>query len=140
MNRPPAESTPVQAAALREFVAQVFGRAGVPEEQAVMLADLLVTNDMRGVFSHGTRQAPAYVDHFREGRPPPGPQHEVPHESPSTVIVDGGGGLGYFAAHRAATLLGPKALATGIAVALTRNHGHIGAAGIYARIPLEHGL
>jgi LDH2 family malate/lactate/ureidoglycolate dehydrogenase len=140
MNRPPVESTPVQAAALREFVAQVFGRAGVPEEQAAMLADLLVTNDLRGVFSHGTRQVPAYVGHFREGRLTPAPQIEVTQESPSTLMVDGGGGLGYFAAHRAATLLGPKALDTGIATALTRKHGHIGAAGIYSRIPLEHGL
>jgi L-2-hydroxycarboxylate dehydrogenase (NAD+) len=140
MNRPPDQSTPVPAAALREFVARVFERAGVPEEQAALLASLLVTNDLRGVFSHGTRQVPAYVDHFREGRLTPAPQVEVVQESPATLIVDGGGGLGYFPAHRAATLLGPKALATGIAAALTRNHGHIGAAGIYARIPLEQGL
>ena len=33
-----------------------------------------------------------------------------------------------------------KAQASSIAVATTRNHGHFGAAGIYARIPLAHDL
>jgi LDH2 family malate/lactate/ureidoglycolate dehydrogenase len=70
----------------------------------------------------------------------PAPEVRVTAESPTTVTVDGGGGLGYFPAHRAATLLGAKALEMGVAVALTRNHGHIGAAGIYSRIPLAHGL
>jgi LDH2 family malate/lactate/ureidoglycolate dehydrogenase len=61
-------------------------------------------------------------------------------QTPTTLVVDGDGGLGYFAAHEAATRLGPMAQQMGIAASSTRNHGHIGAAGIYARIPLELGL
>jgi len=140
MNRPPQQFTPVKPAGLREFAAAVFQSVGAPEEQAALLATLLVTNDLRGVFSHGTRQMPAYVGHFREGRLTPAPEVRVVAETATTLTVDGGGGLGYFPAHRAAKLLGAKALAAGVAVALTRNHGHIGAAGLYARLPLEHDL
>lgn len=140
MNRPPAEYVAVDAAALREFITAVFERAGAPPEQATLLADLLVVNDLRGVFSHGTRQTTPYVQHFREGRLNPAPQIGIVSETPTTLIVDGDGGLGYFPAHRAATLLGPKAQQMGIAAALTRNHGHIGAAGLYSRIPLEQDL
>lgn len=140
MNRPPDAFVPVAAPRLQEFVKAVFRRAGVPEEQAALLSGLLVTNDLRGVFSHGTQQTAAYVGHFREGRLTPAPEVRVVAETPTTLTVDGGGGLGYFPAHRAATLLGPKALEHGVAVALTRNHGHIGAAGIYSRIPLQHDL
>lgn len=140
MNRPPDNAVLLDAATLSAFVGSVFERAGVPSDQAAFLADLLVTNDLRGVWSHGTRQTSAYVEHFGKGRLNPAPTLEVTNESPTTLVVDGDGGLGYFAAHRAATLLGPKALALGIAAALTRNHGHIGAAGIYARVPLEQGL
>src|SRR4051794_7818949 len=140
MNVPPSEFVRVQPEPLRVFVREAFLRSGVPEEQAELLAGLLVANDLRGVFSHGTQQTWAYVGHFREGRLNPAPEVRVVQETPTTLIVDGGGGLGYFPAHRAATLLGPKALQTGIAAALTRGHGHIGAAGIYSRIPLEHDL
>jgi L-2-hydroxycarboxylate dehydrogenase (NAD+) len=62
------------------------------------------------------------------------------NESPSTLLVDGDGGLGYFAAYRAAQALVDKCKTCGIAAAVTRNHGHIGAAGIYSRILVENDL
>jgi LDH2 family malate/lactate/ureidoglycolate dehydrogenase len=140
MNRPPDEFVAINADPLRGFGGAVFERSGVPPDQAAFLADLLVTNDLRGVFSHGTQQIPRYVKLFREGGLNAAPEVQVAAETPATLVVDGGGGLGCFPAHHAATLLGPKALAMGVAAALTRNHGHIGAAGIYARIPLAHDL
>src|SRR5579872_3164216 len=42
MNRPPAESVAVPAAALRGFVTSAFERASVPPDKAAFLADLLV--------------------------------------------------------------------------------------------------
>jgi L-2-hydroxycarboxylate dehydrogenase (NAD+) len=140
LNRPPEEFVPVPPAALRTFTGTVFQRAGMPPPQAELLSELLVANDLRGVFSHGTRQATAYVGHFRGGRLNPQPAPRVTEEGPTTLTVDGDGGLGYFPAHQAATLLAPKAQAMGVAVALTRNHGHIGAAGIYSRILLASDL
>jgi LDH2 family malate/lactate/ureidoglycolate dehydrogenase len=140
MNRPPAEFTTVQPGVLREYVTQLLSSAGMGAEQAALLADLLVTNDLRGVFSHGSLQSAAYVDHFRAGRLNPTAEISIFSESPSTLVLDGGGGLGYFPCHQAATRLIPKAQASGISVATTRNHGHFGAAGIYARIPLAHDL
>ncbi|HZO88207.1 MAG TPA: Ldh family oxidoreductase [Chthonomonadaceae bacterium] len=140
MNKPPTEFTRIDPDALRDFVRTVFERVGVPTEQAAFLAGLLVTNDLRGVFSHGTQQVAHYVEHFQEGRLNPAPAPRLVQETPTTLIVDGDGGLGYFPAYQAATLLGLKAQEMGLAAAATRNHGHIGAAGIYARIPLERDL
>lgn len=140
MNRPPAEHVLVPPRELRDFVARAFVSAGMSSPQAKLLADLLVTNDLRGVFSHGTQQTPAYVGHFREGRLTPAAEITTLSETPATLVLDGGGGLGYFPCHQAATRLIAKAQTCGIAVATTRNHGHFGAAGIYARIPLAHGL
>ena len=94
MNRPPESFIPVPAAALRAFAAAAFERSGVPRLRADFLAGLLVTTDLRGVFSHGTQQVPAYVGHFRAGRLDPDPQVEVVAESATTLTVDGGGGLG----------------------------------------------
>jgi LDH2 family malate/lactate/ureidoglycolate dehydrogenase len=136
MNRPPAEYTLIPPDVLRDFITQVFVYAGMPSEQATFLAALLVTNDLRGVFSHGTRQAPRYVGHFRDGHLTPAAEITIVSETASTMVLDGGGGLGYFPCHQAATSLITRAKNVGVAVATTRNHGHFGAAGIYARIPL----
>jgi LDH2 family malate/lactate/ureidoglycolate dehydrogenase len=140
MNIPPQEFIRVAPGALREFVAAAFQKAGLSPDDAGLLARLLVTNDLRGVFSHGTRQVPTYVGLFRNGQLNPRPRVAVLSDTPATALVDGDGSLGYFAAYRAAALAAEKAAAIGIAAAVTRNHGHIGAAGIYSRIPLERGL
>jgi LDH2 family malate/lactate/ureidoglycolate dehydrogenase len=140
MNRPPAEYTLVSHEVLRPFVTEVFTHCGMPPAQAALLADLLVTNDLRGVFSHGTYQVTAYAGHFREGRLTPAADIVTLSETPTTLVLDGGGGLGYFPCYEAANRLVAKAQSVGIAVATTRNHGHFGAAGIYARIPLARDL
>lgn len=140
MNRAPAEFSLVPADTLRDFIRAVFEKAGVPAESAIFLTERLVENDLRGVFSHGTRQAKDYVRLFRDGELNPDPKIKVLEETPTTLIIDGDGGLGYHPSYQLATRLVPRAQAMGIAVGITRNHGHFGAAGIYARIPLEHDL
>ena len=88
MNRPPAEFTLVRADVMHDFVRAVFEKAGVPTEKADFLADRLTDNDLRGVFSHGTRQTPHYVSHFQKGELTPDPDVQVVDESPTTAIVE----------------------------------------------------
>src|SRR5260370_20458195 len=126
---PHANALHVPAAELRRYVAALFEAVDVPGEDAALLAELLVRNDLRGVVSHGTRQTSAYVDHFRSGRLNPRARPEVVAETPVTLTVAGDGGLGYFAAHLAAERVVAKAKALGLAAAGTRDHGHSGAAG-----------
>jgi LDH2 family malate/lactate/ureidoglycolate dehydrogenase len=140
MNVPPKEFIRVAPEPMRAFVKTVFEKVGMMEENAGLIAQLLVLNDLRGVFSHGTQQVPSYVGHFQRGELNPRPNVQVVSESPATLLVDGDGGLGYFPAYRAANEVVEKAKAQGIAAAVTRNHGHIGAAGLYSRIPLQHNL
>lgn len=140
MNVPPKEFIRVAPEAMRAFVKTVFEKVGMTEEHAGLLAELLTLNDLRGVFSHGTQQVASYVGHFQRKQLNPRPNVQVVSESPSTLLVDGDGGLGYFPAWHAAHAIVEKAKAHGVAAAVTRNHGHIGAAGIYSRVPLAHNL
>jgi LDH2 family malate/lactate/ureidoglycolate dehydrogenase len=112
----------------------------MPADKAALMGRLLTTNDLRGVFSHGTRQTAAYVSHFRKGELTPDPDVRLVKETPTALIFDGGGGLGYFPCYEAATRLCAKAKEQGIAVSVTRNHGHFGAAGIYSRVILQADL
>jgi len=134
LNVPPTDSIRVPSEALQTLVAALLERAGVGETDRALLAMLLVRNDLRGVFSHGSRQVATYARDIRDGKLNPRPTVAVVSESPATLVLDGDGGLGYFASYRAAQQLIAKTREIGISVAVTRNHGHFGAAGIYSRI------
>jgi L-2-hydroxycarboxylate dehydrogenase (NAD+) len=140
MNQPPQEHTRVAYDALLRFLAQSGRAAGMTEEGAAFLAGVLATNELRGVWSHGAQQMATYAGLMRAGTLNPRPAPTVARETPSSVLVDGDGGLGYFPAHEATLRVIDKAKRAGIAVGLTRNHGHIGAAGFYARMTSEHDL
>ena len=140
MNRVPSDAIRVQAAALRDLVRRLAIRAGAGEEQAALLAELLVSNDLRGVFSHGSRQMIDYGRLLRDGRLNPRPQVRTINESAATLLLDGDAGLGYFPCWEAASRLVTKAREIGVAVGVTRNHGHFGAAGLYTRVAAAAGL
>ena len=140
MNRVPIDAIRVTAATLHGLVRTLAERAGAGEAQAALLADLLVSNDLRGVFSHGSRQIKDYARLLRDGRLNPRPQVRTLDESAATLLLDGGGGLGYFPCWEAAQRLVTKAREVGVGVGVTRNHGHFGGAGLYTRVAAEAGL
>lgn len=140
MNQPPEEYIRVPYEQLRAFVTEAARTAGLPEQKADRLGELLANNDLRGVFSHGSRQIAAYTRLMRDGELNPDPQVQVLRETPVSVVVDGDGGLGYFPADHGTERAIEMAGQQGIAAMATRNHGHFGAAGLYARQALEEDL
>jgi LDH2 family malate/lactate/ureidoglycolate dehydrogenase len=125
---------------MQAFIAEAGRTVGLPLPKAALLANLLVTNDLRGVFSHGTWQMATYALLMRDGKLNADPQIHTVQETPVSLLVDGDGGLGYFPAYEGTLAMIEKVKAQGIAVLLTRNHGHFGAAGIYSRLTLGHDL
>ncbi len=67
MNFPPETFKRVSFRDLQAFVSQAGQAVGLPQEKADLLAELLVTNDLRGVFSHGSRQSATYALLMRDG-------------------------------------------------------------------------
>jgi len=140
MNLPPTEFIRVPHEQLRSFVSAAAQSVGLPPDKADLLGRLLSENDLRGVFSHGTVQITTYARLMRDGKLNNNPQVRVVQETAQTVVVDGDGGLGYFPAYQASLAAVDKAESNGMAIAMTRNHGHFGAGGIYARLTLGHDL
>ncbi len=137
MNLVPKEFIRVMPNTLRNFISEVFQKAGVSEINAVHIANLLVQTDLRGVFSHGTRQTPGYVGMMLDGKVNPKPNVRCIDESPTTAVYDGDGGMGHFSAYQAAAAAVKKAKEIGIGAATSRNHFHFGSAGKYTRLALE---
>lgn len=140
MNIPPQTYIRVAATDLRNFCGRLGRAAGLPSARADLLAELLTANDLRGVVSHGTRQLATYARLLRDGKLNPQPAVATVQETPTSLLVDGDGGLGYFPAYDGTRRVIDKALESGVAVLATGNHGHFGAAGLYSRLTLCHDL
>jgi L-2-hydroxycarboxylate dehydrogenase (NAD+) len=140
MNKTPEKYDLVAHERLSDFVVRACLHVGVTSAKAELLAELLTGNDLRGVFSHGTAQIATYAILFRDGVLNNEPNVQIVQETDTSLLVDGDGGLGYFPAHEGTGRVIEKAKERGIAIMMTRNHGHFGAAGLYSRMTLEHDL
>ncbi len=127
----------VRAETLRHFCQQVFERLEVPEEDSAITADVLVAADLRGIDSHGVARLKRYVDGLRAGRMIANPKVQVVKETPSTALMDGGGGLGQPIGVRAMRLAIEKAKGGGAGFVAVRNSNHYGIAGYYAIMALD---
>jgi len=128
----------VQAEALKEFCVQVFQKMDVPEDDARITADVLVTADLRGVSSHGVARLRRYVNGLRDGVMIARPDERVVTETPATALIEAGAGLGQPVSHRAMERAIRKALDLGAGFVTVRNSNHFGIAGYYAMMALEH--
>ncbi|MBT4496264.1 MAG: hypothetical protein HOC74_00995 [Gemmatimonadetes bacterium] len=137
-NRPPEKGMRLPAEEMQRLVAALFEKAGMSSEDAGFMGEILTQNDLRCVFSHGTRQTPRYIRKIQEGAVNPRPEIQTVSESPGALVLDGDGGLGYGPCYRGTEQAIAKAKNCGIAAVTTRNHYHFGAAGNYSRLALEH--
>ncbi len=139
MNRPPETFVLVSEERLLAFATACFEKVGLESDHAALISRLLVNSDLRGVRSHGTRTVNHYCRAFEEGRLNPRPHIRQVHETPTAVVIDGDGTLGYLPMVRATEAAIAKAKAVGIGMGLVRYIGHYGSAGHYARMCMEAG-
>jgi uncharacterized oxidoreductase len=130
----------IEAPLLTEFATSLLGAAGVPGEDAAIVASSLVGADLRGHESHGVMRLPQYVAFVERGAVQLGASLHIENETPALVVCDAQWGLGQVQAHRLFDLLVPRARALGVAVGAARNCGHIGRLGEYAERAADHGL
>src|SRR5207247_1952768 len=76
------------AGALERFATDVFARAGMPKADAVVVADVLVWANLRGVDTHGIMRVPRYVDLIENGDMNPRPAIAVRTETPASVLIE----------------------------------------------------
>lgn len=116
---------------LRAFTEAVFRHEGIPEADAALAADVLITADLRGIDSHGMARLPSYIGMLAEGRINPRPEVRVVRETPSTASLDGDNGLGLVVGPRANEIAMEKAERVGSGWVSIGNSNHFGIAGWY---------
>jgi LDH2 family malate/lactate/ureidoglycolate dehydrogenase len=127
--------------ALVRFVAGALRALGVEAPDAAVVADVLVAADLRGIASHGVARLVSHdVRRLRDGLMAAQPTVTVVRETPTSIVLDAGNGLGPPAAKRAMDRVIEKARDAGTAFGAVRNSNHFGIAGFYAMLALEHDM
>jgi LDH2 family malate/lactate/ureidoglycolate dehydrogenase len=124
---------------LNALTAAIFRAEGLPQADAMVVAESLVSANLRGVDTHGVARVPAYVERFRTRLVEPAPTIAVEARMPWAVAVDGGNGMGPVVAHRAMAEAVQRAERLGIGAATVRRSNHYGMASFYALQAVPHG-
>ena len=126
---------------LEKFMVEVFKGLGVPEDDAKISADVLITSDKRGIDSHGiNRLKPIYYDRIKEGIQNPVTKFDIIKEGPTTAVVDGNNGMGHVIAKKSMEIAIKKAKEFGMGMVAVKNSTHYGIAGYYVMMAAEAGM
>ena len=125
---------------LTAFCIEAMRLSGLNEEDARLTAEVLVTTDTLGTFTHGTRQLRGLLKNVRAGRISATAREEIVAEGPAWAIVDAHHAMPPAVSYRSMELAMGKARACGIAYVGVRHSSHYGAAGFYANLAAQHGM
>jgi LDH2 family malate/lactate/ureidoglycolate dehydrogenase len=130
----------VPAGRLTARATAILVAAGVPAEDARVVADSLVDADLRGIHSHGVNRLGIYVERLRAGGNRAEGEPAVVVEAPSLALLDGADLLAQVPSLRAVEIAVEKARATGSGAVCVRGASHFGAAGYWARLIADQGM
>lgn len=125
---------------LFDFTKAVFQQIGCREADADIATKVLLSADLRGVDSHGVARLSGYVRLWEAKRANTQPVIRILHETPSTAVVDGDGGLGLVVAPFAMQVAIDKAKQVGTGWVSVQNSNHFGIAGYHAMMALEQDM
>lgn len=126
---------------MEKFMVDVFKGIGVPEDDAKICAEILITSDKWGIDSHGTnRLKPIYYDRIKAGIQHPVTNFEIVKEGPTTAVVDGHDGMGHVIGKRSMGMAIEKAKKYGMGMVVVRNSTHYGIAGYFAKMAIDQGM
>jgi LDH2 family malate/lactate/ureidoglycolate dehydrogenase len=125
---------------LKNFIAEAMRAVGLPENDAAIVARLMVEADLTGADAHGIFRLPQYVRRIRGGGVNTRPVIEVNRTGAGTAVVDGDNGMGHLVMTRAAETAIALAREAGVAWVAVRRSNHAGPAGIYAEMIAAKGM
>ena len=116
----------VDAKALGDFIKQIFMAAGLGDEDAGAVAELLVHADLRNVRSHGVLRTVPYLEKIQGGGVLKDSAYPVIKETVNTAVIDAQGGLGALVGEKAVEICREKAKDHGISMVVVKNSNHFG--------------
>lgn len=134
------ETARYDAGRLHAHVAASARAAGVPPDDARVLADALVDADVHGAATHGVSRLAVYLQRVALGLIDPRAALGVERRRRAVLRVDAANGLGQVQAVRTLERLAPLAREYGVASATVRRSQHFGALSYYCNWAAERDL
>lgn len=122
------------------FMKDVFVHLGVPEADADICTEILITSDLYGIDSHGVGRLKMYYDRIKEGIQKPVTNLQIIKETETTAVVDGCHGMGHVIAYKSMKMAIDKAKKYGMGSVAVRNSTHYGIAGYYPLMAIKEGM
>jgi len=130
----------VQPNRLKEVAIHVLKGLNATDEEAALVAEILVQADMRGTDTHGVHLLTLLPDRVEAGMIQIPTSLKVIKEGETTTLIDGGNGLGQLATHRAMMINIQKAKKFGLGCSLVRNTNNIGSLISYTLMAAQEGM
>jgi len=131
----------VEFEVLENFMKDALKGAGVPEEDARIVADVLIESDKRGIDSHGIgRLKPIYIDRIDAGILNPETKIDIVKDEKAAAVLDGNNGMGHVVSKKAMAMAIEKAREYGVGMTAVRNSTHYGIAGYYSLMAVKEGM
>src|SRR5215470_14043033 len=130
----------VPASAVAGLITDALFAVGLPGADAAKVAEMMLEADLTGADAHGVFRLPQYVRRLRAGGINPRPAITVTETAAATALIDGDNGMGHLVMARAAETAITLARKSGIGWVGARRSNHAGSAGVYAALPLAHGM
>ncbi len=135
----PPGTVRIPAHRLREFVRDAFLSCGVPQVDSELIAEVLVTADLRGIRSHGVARIPYFLVRLERGTMNVHPKMTFRSGSDTTGLLDADNGIGIVAAERAMAEALVMARKHGSGFVAVADSSHFGYAGYWAERAMQHG-
>ena len=123
---------------LVNFTHKAYQAAGVPEDEASVVAALLVRSDLRGIGSHGLMRLPIYIKRLEKNYVRTKCQFEVLRQKGATAFVNAHGSMGHLVSQKAMELAIELARDHGIGWVTVMDSGHFGVTALFPMMALEH--
>ncbi|MGY3777942.1 ureidoglycolate dehydrogenase [Isobaculum melis] len=130
----------INKADLHRLIKNKIEKAGLTEEHATIVSDILTFADARGIHSHGAMRVEYYAERIAKGGITNRPNFSFKQTAPSCGIFEGDNGSGFVAAKLAMDQAIKMAKATGVAVVGVRNMSHSGALAYFVEMAAQQDL
>jgi len=130
----------IDAKTLQNFMRDVYIGLGVPEEDAEIIGEVLITSDLRGIDTHGIQRCKMYYDRIKQGIYEVKTKIDIIKDDHATALWDGNCGMGHVIAYKAMRAAIEKAKNYGLGAVAVRNSTHFGIAGYYSLMAIDEGM
>lgn len=125
---------------LHQLIQNKLNKAGLSEQHASMVADVLVHADARGIHSHGAVRVEYYAERISKGGTNTEPNFHFEQTGPCSGVFHGENAAGQVAAKLAMDEAIKLSQTNGIAIVGVKKIGHSGALSYFVQQAAKHGL